>query len=56
MLCGLLLPTSGPIVGGDIITQSEEIKQNIGYMSQKFSLTIDGRNINFYGTSTVFRN
>jgi len=35
MLCGLILPTSGTgTVGGyDIITQSEEIKQNIGYMS-----------------------
>ncbi len=53
MLCGLILPTSGTgIVGGfDIITQSEEIKQNIGYMSQKFSLYDDltvEENINFY--------
>jgi len=53
MLCGLLLPTSGTgTVGGyDIITRSEEIKQNIGYMSQKFSLYDDltvEENINFY--------
>ncbi len=53
MLCGLLLPTSGKgTVGGfDIITQSEEIKQNIGYMSQKFSLYDDltvEENINFF--------
>ena len=53
MLCGLIMPTSGTgIVGGyDIITQSEEIKQNIGYMSQKFSLYDDltvEENINFY--------
>ncbi|OGW39957.1 MAG: multidrug ABC transporter ATP-binding protein, partial [Nitrospirae bacterium GWC2_56_14] len=53
MLCGLILPTSGTgTVGGyDIITQSEEIKQNIGYMSQKFSLYDDltvEENINFY--------
>src|SRR5512142_383692 len=43
MLCGLLLPTGGSgIVGGfDIITRTEEIKQNIGYMSQKFSLYDD---------------
>lgn len=53
MLCGLLLPTDGTgTVGGfDVITQSEEIKQNIGYMSQKFSLyddlTVD-ENINFF--------
>jgi ABC-2 type transport system ATP-binding protein len=53
MLCGLLLPTSGTgSVGGfDVITQSEEIKQNIGYMSQKFSLYDDltvEENINFF--------
>jgi ABC-2 type transport system ATP-binding protein len=53
MLCGLILPTSGNgTVGGyDIITRSEEIKQNIGYMSQKFSLYDDltvEENINFY--------
>jgi ABC-2 type transport system ATP-binding protein len=54
MLCGLLLPTGGQgTVGGfDIITQSEEIKQTIGYMSQKFSLyddlTVD-ENIDFFG-------
>jgi len=53
MLCGLLLPSGGGgIVGGyDIITQSEEIKQNIGYMSQKFSLYDDltvEENINFF--------
>lgn len=53
MLCGLLLPTGGTgTVGGfDIITQSEEIKRNIGYMSQKFSLYDDltvEENINFF--------
>jgi len=53
MLCGLLLPTSGKArVGGfDIYRQSEQIKQNIGYMSQKFSLYLDltvEENINFY--------
>jgi ABC-2 type transport system ATP-binding protein len=43
MLCGLLLPTEGTgTVGGfDIATQSEQIKQHIGYMSQKFSLYED---------------
>ena len=53
MLCGLLMPTGGAgTVGGyDIISQSEEIKQNIGYMSQKFSLYDDlsvEQNINFF--------
>ncbi len=53
MLCGLLLPSGGEgTVGGyNIITQSEEIKQSIGYMSQKFSLYDDltvEENINFF--------
>lgn len=55
MLCGLLLPTSGSgIVNGyNIFTESEKIKQSIGYMSQKFSLYRDltGReNLLFYGS------
>lgn len=53
MLCGLLLPTNGTgIVGGyDIMKESEEIKKNIGYMSQKFSLYDDltvEENISFF--------
>ena len=53
MLCGLLLPTSGEgsVHGFDIMKESEEIKKNIGYMSQKFSLYDDltvEENINFY--------
>lgn len=40
MLCGLSLPTSGKarVAGFDIATQTELVKQNIGYMSQKFAL------------------
>lgn len=54
MLCGLLKPTSGKasVIGYDIFTQTENIKKNIGYMSQKFSLydnlTVK-ENIRFYG-------
>ena len=54
MLCGIITPTSGDgqVGGFDINKQQEEIKQNIGYMSQKFSLYDDltvEENINFYG-------
>jgi ABC-2 type transport system ATP-binding protein len=53
MLCGIIAPTSGTgTVGGfDINKQQEKIKENIGYMSQKFSLYDDltvEENINFY--------
>ncbi len=58
MLCGILLPTSGSgSVGGfDIIKEQEGIKQNIGYMSQRFSLYEDltvEENIDFY--SGIYR-
>lgn len=54
MLAGLLLPTSGEgqVLGYDILTQSDLIKAQIGYMSQKFSLYTDltvYENLNFYG-------
>lgn len=43
MLCGLSIPTSGKgfVAGFDISKQAEEVKKNIGYMSQKFSLYED---------------
>lgn len=43
MLCGLSHPTSGigSVAGFDIFKQSEDVKKNIGYMSQKFSLYDD---------------
>ncbi len=54
ILCGLQRPTSGEVkvAGFDIYKQTELIKKNIGYMSQKFSLYDDltiQENIRFYG-------
>jgi ABC-2 type transport system ATP-binding protein len=54
MLSGLLSPTAGKatVAGFDVYKQSEKIKQNIGYMSQRFSLYEDLtvlENIRFYG-------
>ncbi len=54
MLCGLSFPTSGQadVAGFDLSKDAEQIKKNIGYMSQKFSLYEDltvRENIRFYG-------
>lgn len=40
MFCGLSIPTSGnaTVAGFDVYKNTEDIKKNIGYMSQKFSL------------------
>jgi len=54
MLTGILLPTSGSgrVAGFDMGTQRQQIKQAIGYMSQKFSLYEDltvRENLEFFG-------
>jgi ABC-2 type transport system ATP-binding protein len=54
MLCGLLMPTAGAatVAGFDVATQSDQVRANIGYMSQQFSLYLDLRvsdNLEFYG-------
>lgn len=53
MLCGILAPSAGraTVAGFDVAKEAELIKQNIGYMSQRFSLYDDlsiEENIQFY--------
>lgn len=54
MLIGISSPTSGKatVAGFDVYKQTESIKKNIGYMSQKFALYDDltvKENITFFG-------
>lgn len=53
MLCGVLTPTEGigEVLGFDLYREAERIRQNIGYMSQRFSLYEDltvYENLSFY--------
>ncbi len=54
MLCGILEPTDGDalVAGYSIAKEPDKVKQNIGYMSQRFSLYNDltvEENIDFFG-------
>ena len=54
MLLGLIAPTAGraTVLGFDVVRQTAQVQQRIGYMSQRFSLYDDltvAENLNFFG-------
>jgi ABC-2 type transport system ATP-binding protein len=55
MLCGLMAPTAGTaeVVGFDVTSAGERVRERIGYMSQRYGLYDDltvFENLRFYGT------
>ena len=55
ILCGLMMPTSGTatVVGHDVVTEPDEVKQRIGYMPQAYGLYDDltvNENLEFFGS------
>lgn len=55
MLCGLVLPTSGSarVAGYDVATHTEQVRQRIGYMSQRYGLYDEltvAENLRFYAS------
>ncbi|MEN8905942.1 MAG: ABC transporter ATP-binding protein [Clostridiales bacterium] len=54
IICGVLHPTKGEVLvmGKNVVNETESVRQNIGYMSQRFSLYEDltvEENLDFYG-------
>ena len=61
MLMGLIVPTAGQasVLGFDVVREATEMRQHIGYVSQRFSLYNDltvNENLNFFGGTYGVRN
>jgi len=61
IMCGLLIPDSGDgtCLGFDILTEPQKIKENVGYMTQRFSMYEDltiRENLDFIGRMYRMKN